>query len=704
MPENAYGCFAWHLLMEEVGEAGQKRQRLLYFNGPGPANITYRAMNELDKQSPFQEATDNSVAPVASETIRESGNESHDEMICGNVENECKETESPAMSIAETADAVSGNSACAETCSPALDMAEAADSESEDMPNVHSMSKEQLLNTLRRIVADNDMEAHREVAAVKQAFYALKNRENQQLLSDLVDAGNEPSAFAAPVDEVENEVKDLLADFREKRNAYLEGKEEERRMNLEKKKEVIAQINTLVEDIDNINLNFSKFQELQSEFKKIGEVPPANDSELWKSYQLAVEQFYDRLKMNKELRDLDFKKNLEIKHRLLDEAKSLGELADPVEAFKRLQVLHEEWKQTGPVAKDLREAIWNDFREASTVVNKRHQDYFQNRKAEEQANEEAKTALCEEAEGIDVAAVKTFSDWEETTKRIIDMQQRWRGLGFASKKSNARLFTRFRKACDDFFRAKADFYKNMKEEYSTNLEKKRNLCERAEALMARVDERNVHEEMKALQAEWKTVGTVSRKHSDEIWQRFSKACNEFYDIRKKKVSSRRDDENANLAAKRDIIARLKEISSESDRKEVIAQVRSLQDEWQKIGHVPFRSKDKVYDEYRAELDRIYGSFEARESRRRINDFAGHVKEMNGDGARMSRERERLLRAIDAKKGELQTYENNMGFFNVKSSAGSSMLKDLERRIARIKDDIAQLKEKLTLLDSENKEQ
>lgn len=670
-------------------------------------------MNELDNVSPSETTNPMPAAPGAA-------------VECGKKVEECAETESPALAVAEAADKAEGAGECAGAGSPALEVAEAADEqqapvaetcaetespaldiagaadeaeEARNVPDVHSMTKEQIVAALRDILERDDMEANRDVAAFKQAFYALKVRENQALMAEFVDKGNDPAAFTAPVDELENEMRDLLADFRERRNAYLERKEEQQRLNYEEKKRVIADINALVEDIDNINLRFPKFQELQSAFKAIGEVPAGSDNELWKSYQIAVEQFYDRLKMNKELRDLDFRKNLEIKTRLLGEARALAELPDPVEAFKRLQMLHDEWKKTGPVAKELRDSIWEDFRAATTVVNKRHQDYFQNRKAEEQANEEAKSALCEEIEAIDISALKSFADWESTSRRIIEMQQRWRELGFASRRSNSKLFSRFRKACDDFFHSKADYYKEVKESLNTNLEKKRALCEKAEAMLAQADRRNAHEEMVALQAEWKAIGPVPRKRSDEVWERFSKACNAFFDARKKQSSSRRGDESANLAAKREIIETLKAISSDTPRKDVIGTLRELQDKWQAIGHVPFRMKDKLYAEFRAELDRLYGAFDAHESRRRISNYAGQLKEMEGDTPRMSRERDRLLRAIDTRRGELKTYENNMGFFNVKSQAGNSMLKDLERRISRIKEEIAQLEEKLAMLDA-----
>lgn len=651
-------------------------------------------MNELDKQTPEQE-----LSPVADKACEAVG-----------VEKECAETASPALALSEAADAAmeQETTTCAENGSPALDLAGAADEmsdarrQAEDsfLSRVHSLDKSQLLQALKDIIANNSLESHKEVTAIKQAYYAITARENSALLKDYIDAGNSAETFSLPVDPADMEMRDLLASFREKRNAFLEQKEAERLRNLEEKRRILDEIKALGEDIDNINLKFPKFQELLAAFKAVGDVPPGSDSEIWKSYQVVVEEFYDRLKLNKELRDLDFKKNLEIKRGLLDEAKALETLPDPIEAFKRLQTLHNEWKQTGPVAKELRESIWEEFRTITTTINKRHQDYFQSRKAEENANEAAKTALCEQAEAIKTDGLKSFADWEKATKSIVEFQENWRKLGFASRKVNNQLFGRFRKSCDDFFKAKAEFYKKIKEDFSVNLEKKKELCEKAEAMMERVDERNAHEAMMALQNEWKTVGSVSRRHSDEIWQRFTTACNAFYDARKKRLNARRSDENGNLAAKREIIAALKEISEESERKDVISKIRELQDQWQAAGHVPFKYKDKVYAEYRAELDRLYNAFDMRESRQRANRYAREIKDMAGDDSKLGREKDKLQRALDAKRMELKTMENNMGFFNVKSSAGNAMLKDLERRISKVKEDIAQIKEKINMLNAQ----
>lgn len=667
-------------------------------------------MNELDKLSPLEADLNRVDAEANAEALKSEASSEKENAVC---ENACANETSPSLDIAEAADAVEQTNecesvnVCAEESSPALDLAEAADkaedAKEEPSPNYHSMSKPEMVEALRAIIAGGDMEAHKEVAAIKQAFYTLHNRQLSEELEAFVAAGNDPEAFSATPDENEVVIKDLLAEFREKRNAYLEEKEEERRKNLDEKNRIIGELKAIAEDIDNINVHFPKFQQFQQDFKAVGEVPAGMDNDVWKAYQTAVEQFYDRLKMNKELRDLDFKKNLELKTALVEKAKDLTEVEDPIDAFKRLQSLHEQWREIGPVAREIREEIWNQFKEASTIINKRHQDYFTERKATEQANEDAKTALCEKAESIDIAALKNFADWDKVTKEIIELQNEWKGLGFASRKVNAQLFARFRKACDDFFTAKAEYFKKTKEEFRDNLAKKEALCEKAEALKDRFEDRAAYDEMVALQKEWRTVGVVRRKQGDEVWKRFCAAVDSFHDARKKLLNGRRDEETENLKAKKSVIERLAAIPEDAERKDVIGTVRDLQAEWQKIGHVPFKQKDTVNADYRAQLDRLFSAFDLRESRQRMRRFEGEVKKMEGDGNRLGRERDRLMRALESRQAELKTIENNLGFFNVKSSAGNSLMKDLERRIQKTKEDIAQIKEKIAVLDKQEKD-
>ncbi len=660
-------------------------------------------MNELDKLSP---GADDLNLEVAAETAAMSTAATS---ATGNAEcdNTCVETTSPSADIAEAADAAEADE-CAVESSPAEDLAKVADEITEkpeenvvSEKNYHSMSKQEMIEALREIVSSGDMEAHKEVAAVKQAFYSLLNKEAMNAAKAFVEEGNPADQFSAPVDEDEVKIKALLAEFREKRSAYLEEKEEERKKNLEEKSRIVAELKAIAEDIDNINLHFPKFQQLQQDFKAVGEVPAGSENEIWRSYQSSVEQFYDRLKMNKELRDLDFKKNLEIKQLLVEKARQLTTLPDPIEAFRKLQDLHDQWREIGPVAKEVREDIWNEFKEASAMINKRHQDYFQSRKAEETDNEIAKTALCEKVEAVDLAALKTFAEWDAKTKEILEIQKAYKEIGFAPRKSNGVLFSRFRKACDAFFTTKAEYFKKTKDEFRDNLAKKEALCEKAEALLPRAEEKEAYDELQELQKEWRTVGVVRRKQGDEVWKRFCAAIDAFHDARKKHFGAQRSAENENLKAKQAIIARLKAISTDAERKDVIESILQLQNEWQQTGFVPFKHKDAVNAEYRAELSRLFGAFDLRESRQRMRRFEGELKKMDGDESRISRERERLVRAIESRQSEIKTIENNLGFF--KFSSGGNMVKEYERKIAKIKEDIAQIQDKINLLDAQEKQ-
>ena len=681
-------------------------------------------MSELDKLSPAQDDLNTEASADAAAVTTDASTA----METAECENACAETSSPAMDLSEAADkaqekaenvdvcAVESSpaldlsevadkvtekkeeSVCAEESSPAMDLAEAAD-KAEEQKNYHLMNKEELMAALKEIIASGNMEAHKEVAAVKQAYYTLVNRDAMNELTAFVEAGNPAEQFSATPDATEPEMKALLAEFREKRAAYLEQREEERKANLEKKNAIIAQLKEIAEDIDNINLHFPKFQQLQADFKAVGEVPAGSDSDVWKNYQTAVEQFYDRLKMNKELRDLDFKKNLALKQALIEKAKELTALPDPIEAFRKLQDLHDQWREIGPVAKEVREQIWDEFKEASTVINKRHQDYFQVRKAEETDNEAKKTALCEKVEAIDINALHSFADWDAKTKEIIELQKEYKETGFAPRKTNGALFTRFRKACDDFFTAKAEYFKKTKDEFKENLAKKEALCEKAEALLPRAEEKGALDELQALQQEWRTVGVVRRKQGDEIWKRFCAAVDAFHSARKKHFGAQRTAENDNLKAKQAIIAQLKAIPEDADRKEVIGQIRDLQNEWQKIGFVPFKHKDAVNNEYREELNRLFGAFDLRENRQRMRRFEGEVKKMEGSG--LGRERDRLVRQMEAKQNEIKTIENNLGFFKF-ASAGNPMVKEYERKIEKIREEIAQIKEKIALVDQQDK--
>lgn len=601
--------------------------------------------------------------------------------------------ESEVKAAAECADA--------EQASDALELADEVDDEEKaDVRRFYAMSKEELLATLKEILESDNMAAHKDVAAIKQAFFNIKNRENIAALDKFIEEGNDPASFSAEPDEVENELKNLYTEFKERRAAFIAAEEERRAQNLEKKQEILTVMEEIAGDIDNVNTKFSVFQQLQQDFKAIKDVPATAETEVWKQFQNVVERFYDNLKINKELRDFDFKKNLEAKRVLIDEAKKLEAMSDPVAAFRQLQSLHEQWRAIGPVAKDIRESIWDEFKEASTIINKRHQDYFEQRKAAELANEEAKTKLCEEIESIKLDEMKSFSDWNSATDRIIALQKKWKEYGFASKKSNTALYNRFRKSCDDFFEAKTAYFQNTKDELNSNLEKKTALCEKAEALKETSDVRKATEEVMKLQAEWKQIGSVPRKLSDALWQRFTTACNYFFDERKRQSKERHRVENDNLAKKNEIIEKLSQLPKDGDRAEVMPKIKELQAEWQKVGFVPFKVKDKIFAEYRAICDALYDAYNSRQSRDRLASFQSRLSELKADGNKIGRERDRLVRVCDSRRNELKTIENNMGFFSIKSSAGNSMLKEMESKIKRIKQDIKELEEKIALLDAE----
>ena len=566
------------------------------------------------------------------------------------------------------------------------------------VPNYHEMDKEGLVAAMRGILENSRLNAHKEVSLIKQTMYNIRQKETEAELEKFLDAGNEPAAFSAVPCELEAQFKELYNEFKEKRAAYLEAEENRRQENLAKKLDVIERLKVLMEDVDNINRNYPKFVELQNEFKEIKDIPGAAENDVWKQYKQQEEHFYDLLKLNRELRDLDFKKNLEIKRQLIEQAKSLAEEEDVIEAGRKLQILHNEWRETGPVAKELRDEIWAEFKDASTVVNKRHQEFFDSRREKEQENEVAKTKLCEEAEAINIEEIKGFAAWDKATEAIKDLQARWKELGPAPRKVNNALFARFRETCDKFFEAKSEYYKNIKAEHKENLAKKEALCVQAEEMLARIDEPGSREKVQELQAEWKTIGPVERRQSDAIWARFTAACNAFYEELRSRRSGKREEENANLEAKRAIIEKIKEIPLDSDRGTILPAIRELQIEWQQIGHVPYKLKEEIYREYRDACDAVYNSLDSSRTRERMNDYKERIRGLRGDRDNVVSERDKLNSALERKKADLATYENNMGFFNVKSSAGNAMVQELERKIKKIKDEIAEIKEKISLLN------
>lgn len=559
-------------------------------------------------------------------------------------------------------------------------------------------SKEELVAALAALIEKPVDEIRDEVNAIKNQFYALRKAEQEVELAEFVDKGNEPAAFAAKPDAEEEKLKDLLNEYKEKKAAQLAAIEAERVANLERKRAILVELSEIAKDVDNVNKFYAKFQQLQQTFKEVGSVPAADDKALWKEFQTVTEQFYDSLKINKQLRDLDFKKNLESKENLCKEAEALADENDVIVAFKKLQELHDKWREIGPVVKELREDLWKRFKEASSAVNKRHQAFFENRKEKEKENEVAKTAICEEAEAIVLAELTTYAKWNDATKQIIQMQERWKTLGFASKKVNNELFARFRKTCDEFFAAKAEFFKRMKDESAENLAKKHRLCERAEALKDSTDWKKTADELTAIQKEWKTIGPVPKKSGDAVWKRFIAACDYFFENKNKNTTNVHQEEHANLKAKKAIVEKIKTIDESLSKDEIKNLLKTLVADYQQIGHVPYKEKDKIYEEYRAALNEAYEKFDIKETRARFESFANSVESMSSDKNKLFKERDRLVRIYEAKKNELKTYENNLGFFNVSSKAGGSVLKEMERRIAKAKEDLISLEKKIDLID------
>lgn len=497
----------------------------------------------------------------------------------------------------------------------------------------------------------------------------------------------------------DEEFKALLTQIREKKAEYAARVEAEKAENLRRKEEIINEILSLAEDTDNVNRTFPRYRELQDEFNALGEVPATEETSIWKRFQDARERFSDNLKINKELRDYDFKKNLDTKQLLLAEAVSLATEEDVITAYRRLQELHNKWRQAGPVAKEFREEIWDKFKAASAEVNKRYQAYFEARKAREAENEAGKAALCEKLVAMDLGALKTFAAWDEATKAVMELQQQWRTFGFASRKMNKALFARFRELCDKFFAAKAEFFHSTREELANNLARKTALAERAEALCGSTEWKTATEEFVAMQKEWKTIGTVAKKYSDAVWTRFQKACDAFFEAKKKAGAGTRRAETDNLRAKREIIARLGEITEDTPREEALATLRELQEQWKQIGHVPFRDKDKVYDQFRSKVDALRDMLNMRRNRDRMERFTEDISSIEGDRQKLLRERERLMRALEGRRQDLRTYENNLGFLSSKSKSGNSMLQEFERKADALRADITDLEEKIRLLDA-----
>ena len=565
------------------------------------------------------------------------------------------------------------------------------------------LSKEDILARLKAIATDVENTTKTEIDGLKQAFYKLHSAEVEAARKQFVENGGNPEDFVPQPDALEEDFKQIMSVIKEKRGAANAELEKQKEMNLQIKLSIIEELKELVESPDDANKSYTEFKKLQQQWNDVKLVPQAKVNELWKSYQLYVEKFYDLLKLNNEFREYDFKKNLEIKTRLCEAAEKLADEPDVVSAFHQLQKLHQEFRDTGPVAKELREEIWARFKAASTNVNRRHQQHFEALKEAEQHNLDQKTVICEIIEAIDYNELTSFTAWENKTQEIIALQNKWKTIGFAPQKMNVKIFERFRKACDSFFQKKAEFFKSMKEGMNENLEKKRALCEKAEALKDSTDWKATADELTKLQKEWKTIGPVAKKHSDAVWKRFIGACDYFFEQKNKATSSQRSVEQENLAAKKAIIEKLEAIGEDTDTDEATQMVRDLMKEWNNVGHVPFKEKDKIYKQYHAAVDRLFDRFHISASNKKLSNFKSALSNIpEGSQQALYREREKLVRTFDNMKAELQTYENNLGFLNASSKKGNSLLTELNRKVEKLKGDIELVKQKIKAIDEKIK--
>ena len=570
---------------------------------------------------------------------------------------------------------------------------------------VQKLTKEEILAKLKEVVADVENVAKPEIDGLKQSFYKLHNAEQDAARKLFIENGGAAENFVPQTDCVEEEFKNIMSVIKEKRSALTAELEKQKEMNLQVKLSIIEELKELVESPDDANKSYTEFKKLQQQWNEVKLVPQAKVNELWKNYQLYVEKFYDLLKLNNEFREYDFKKNLEIKTHLCEAAEKLADEADVVSAFHQLQKLHQEFRDTGPVAKELRDEIWARFKAASTTVNRRHQQHFEALKEVEQHNLDQKTVICEIVEAIDYKELTNFASWESKTQEVIALQNKWKTIGFAPQKMNVKIFERFRKACDEFFRKKGEFFKSLKEGMNENLEKKRALCEKAESLKDSTDWKATADELTKLQKEWKTIGPVAKKYSDAVWKRFISACDYFFEQKNKATSSQRSVEQENLEKKKAIIEKLNAIDDQMDTEKATQLVRDLMKEWNGIGHVPFKEKDRIYKQYHSQVDKLFERFNISASNKKLSNFKSTISSIQeGSPQALYREREKLVRAFDNMKNELQTYENNLGFLTTSSKKGNSLLTEINRKVEKLKADIELVKEKIKVVDENIKNQ
>ncbi len=564
-------------------------------------------------------------------------------------------------------------------------------------------TQEEVVAKVKELAEADAIPEKQELDALKQAFYKIHKADVAAARAQFVENGGEPEAFLPAPNVLEDEFKAAMNVIKQKRAELQAEQDRLKEENLKKKQDILERIKALSATPEEANQGYKEFKELQAQWKELQPVPAEKVNELWKTYQLYVEQYYDQLKLNNEFREYDFKKNLEIKTRLCETAEKLSEETDVISAFQQLQALHQEFKETGPVAKELREEIWARFKAASTAVNKRHQQFFEDLKKKEEENLARKTALCEKIEAIDTAAIKKVAEWESQTQAIIELQKEWRTIGFAPQKMNVKIFERFRNACDRFFTEKAAFFKRLKEEQAQNLAKKTELCEKAEALKDSTDWKATADQLMQIQKEWKAIGAVPKKYSESLWQRFIGACDYFFEQKNKNSASQRSEEKGNLQKKEAVIEKLKALldNEEETENDKQAAVKELMKEWNETGHVPFKDKDRLYKTYHDIVDQLFKALNMSASRRKLDNFKNSLKNDAKEGGQgLPRERERLMRAYEIKRNEIKTYENNLGFLTCSSKKGSSLLNEMNKKMEKLKEELQLLKEKIAAIDKE----
>jgi len=578
-----------------------------------------------------------------------------------------------------------------------------ADSESENVERKQYQTKKEVLERVQEIAHSDEAPQKDEIDYLKTVFYKLHVAEREAQLKAYIDGGGDPEHYQIMPDPDEEAFKAEMGIIKEKRQQLFLEQEQEKKANLEKKLAIIEKIKTMITSPEEANKSYKDFKALQEEWREIKNVPAEHANELWRNYQLYVEQFYDLLKLNSEAREYDFKKNLELKTKLCEAAEKLADEPDVISAFHQLQKLHQEYRETGPVARELREEIWNRFKAASTVINKRHQQHFDDLRSKEEENLAKKTALCEKVEAIAAEENKGSGDWERHTKEIIDLQAEWKTIGFAPQKMNVKIFERFRAACDDFFSRKAAHFRELKDTFKENAEKKRALIEKAKALQDSTDWKSTSDKLINLQKEWKTIGMVPKKLGDQLWEEFLGACNKFFEARNAAGGNVRNEERANLEKKRSIVEQLRAAADEGGEN-LQERVQQLVEEYQAVGHVPFKEKDKLYEEYHAVLDKLFRELNISVAQRRLSKFKDNLRQVaeRGENA-LDNERARLMRQYEQLKSEVQTYENNLGFLNASSKKGNSLIDEMNRKVQKLKDEVQLVRDKIKAIDAQNKE-